>query len=326
MRACHTVAQVRAAEEPLLAQGIPLMDRAATALAVAVSRRLPAVYGGRVALLVGTGNNGADALLAGAWLARRGAAVVAILHGSPVAHAFDAFVAAGGRTGGSEAAAGAEVVVDGLVGIGGRGPLRQPLPDLGAAFVVACDVPSGVDADTGQVHDGAVRADLTVTFGTLKPGLLIAREQVGSLELVPLPYVLMNAPVEALEDEDVARLLPSSERISDKFSRGVLGVAAGSSTYPGAAVLAVGAGLHAGAGMVRYAGAAADLVRAAWPEAIVTDTVGEAGRVQAWVVGPGLGPDLETLHGVLAQDLPVLVDADALTVLAAHPELLADAR
>lgn len=299
------------------------MDRAATALAVAVSRRLPAVYGGRVALLVGTGNNGADALLAGAWLARRGAAVVAILHGSPVAHAFDAFVAAGGRTGGPEAAAGAEVVVDGLVGIGGRGPLRQPLPDLGAAFVVACDVPSGVDADTGQVHDGAVRADLTVTFGTLKPGLLIAREQVGSLELVPLPYVLMNAPVEALEDEDVARLLPSSERISDKFSRGVLGVAAGSSTYPGAAVLAVGAGLHAGAGMVRYAGAAADLVRAAWPEAIVTDTVGEAGRVQAWVVGPGLGPDLETLHGVLTQDVPVLVDADALTVLAAHPELLA---
>lgn len=323
MRAAHTVAQVRAAEEPLLAQGIPLMDRAATALAVEIARRLPAVYGGRVALLVGSGNNGADALLAGAWLARRGAAVVAVLHGEPVAHAFDAFVAAGGRTGAEQALIGAEVVVDGLVGIGGRGPLRRPVPDLRGALVVAVDLPSGIDADTGEVHPGAVRADVTVTFGTAKPGLLLARDHVGELVVVDIGLALEPPVAEALEDEDVTRLLPSAERVSDKFSRGVVGIAAGSATYPGAAVLAVGAALHAGAGMVRYAGAAADLVRASWPEAVATDSVADAGRVQAWVVGPGLGTDdVETVRHVLAQDVPVLVDADALTVLAEHRDLL----
>ncbi len=323
MKAAHTVAQVRAAEEPLLAQGIPLMARASTALAVEVARRLPAVYGGRVVLLVGSGNNGADALLAGAWLARRGAAVVALLHGDPVAHAFDAFVTAGGRTGDDQALVGAEIVVDGLVGIGGRGPLRRPVPPLGDALVVAVDLPSGVDADTGEVHEGAVRADVTVTFGTAKPGLLLARDHVGDLVVVDIGLSL-DAPVaQALEAADVAALLPSPGRGTDKFSRGVVGVAAGSSTYPGAAVLAVGAALHAGAGMVRYAGAAADLVRASWPEAVATDSVQEAGRVQAWVVGPGLGTDdLETLRHVLAADVPVLVDADALTVLAEHPDLL----
>lgn len=323
MKAAHTVAQVRAAEEPLLAQGVPLMARASTALAVQIARRLPAVYGGRVVLLVGSGNNGADALLAGAWLARRGAAVVALLHGSPVAHAFDAFVAAGGRTGDDHALNGAEIVVDGLVGIGGRGPLRRAVPDLGGAFVVAVDLPSGIDADTGQVHQGAVRADLTVTFGTSKPGLLLARDHVGELVVVDIGLTL-DAPVaEALQAADVASRLPSSERTSDKFSRGVVGVAAGSPTYPGAAVLAVGAALHAGAGMVRYAGTAAELVRASWPEAVATDTVEEAGRVQAWVVGPGLGAqDVDPLRYVLAADVPVLVDADALTLLAEHRDLL----
>ncbi len=321
MRRAHTAAQVRAAEQPLLDAGVPLMARAATALAHEVARRLPSVYGGRVALLVGKGNNGADALYAGAWLARRGAAVVAVLHGEPVAHAFDAFVAAGGRTG--EVVAGAEVVVDGLVGLGGSGPLRTAVPDLGTAVVIACDVPSGVDADTGQVHPGAVRADVTVTFGSLKPGLLIARDHVGELVLVDVGLDLPAADVEVLEAADVAALLPGGDRISDKFSRGVLGVAAGSSTYPGAAVLAVGAGVRAGAGMVRYAGAAADAVRARWPEAVVTGRLADAGRVQAWVVGPGLGTDdVATVEHVLGQDVPVLVDADALTVAAAHQEWL----
>jgi hydroxyethylthiazole kinase-like uncharacterized protein yjeF len=299
------------------------MARAATALAVEIARRLPAVYGGRVVLLVGSGNNGADALYAGAWLARRGAAVVALLHGDPVVHAFDAFVAAGGRTGDEHALVGAEVVVDGLVGIGGRGPLRQPLPDLGEALVVAVDLPSGIDADTGEVHPRAVRADVTVTFGTTKPGLLLARDHVGELVVVDVGLTLDAPVVEALEDADVATLLPSPERASDKFSRGVVGVAAGSPTYPGAAVLAVGAALQAGAGMVRYAGAAAELVGARWPEAIVTGSAEDAGRVQAWVVGPGLGvDDVPTLRFVLASDVPVLVDADALTTLAEHRDLL----
>jgi hydroxyethylthiazole kinase-like uncharacterized protein yjeF len=346
------VAQVRAAEEPLLAAGVPLMDRAATGLAVAVARRLPFVYGARVALLVGAGNNGADALYAGAWLARRGAAVVAVLAGDPVPHAFEAYLRAGGRVGTPEALAGAEVVLDGLVGIGGRGPLRPAAAELVAhlhhplasavaandelrnsrrngggarALVVAVDVPSGVDADTGAVSEGAVRADLTVTFGTLKPGLLVARDHVGELELVDVGLTLPPADVEALGDDDVLALLPALGSAADKYARGVLGVVAGSSTYTGAPVLTVGAAVRGGAGMVRYVGPdhAAALVRARWPEAIVTSTVAETGRVQAWVVGPGLGTDaVDVVAQVLATDVPVLVDADALTICAEHQELL----
>ncbi len=348
MRHAHTVRQIREAEEPLLAAGVPLMARASTGLAVAIARRLPFLYGARVVLLVGSGNNGADALWAGAWLARRGAAVVAVLTGSPVADALDGFVRAGGRIGTAQALEGAEVVVDGLVGIGGRGPLRPASAELAAearGFVVAVDVPSGVDADTGQVFDGAVRADLTVTFGTLKPGLLLARDHVGDLELVPIGLDLPVAAVEVLEAGDVAALLPGGERAADKYSRGVLGIAAGSQRYTGAAVLTVGAAIRAGAGMVRFVGPPhpADQVRLLWPEAVVSETAGggasqdesaaageairAAGRVQAWVVGPGLGTDASaaaTVEAVLAQPVPVLVDADALTLCAQHPEWLKD--
>lgn len=330
MRRAHTVAQVRAAEEPLLAAGVPLMARAATGLAVAVARRLPYVYGARVALLVGAGNNGADTLYAGAWLARRGAAVVAVLVGDPVPDAFAAFLRAGGRLGTAEAAAGAEVVLDGLVGIGGRGPLRPAAAEVVAhvvpgSLVVAVDVPSGVDADTGAVSAGAVRADLTVTFGALKPGLLVARDHVGELVLVDVGLTLPPPQVEALTDAEVLSLLPSLPSAGDKYARGVLGVAAGSPTYTGAPVLTVGAAVRAGAGMVRYVGpdAPAALVRARWPEAIVTSTVAETGRVQAWVVGPGVGVDaVEVVREVLASDVPVLVDADALTICAQEPQLL----
>jgi hydroxyethylthiazole kinase-like uncharacterized protein yjeF len=338
MRLAHTVAQIRAAEAPLLSAGVPLMARASTALAVIASQRLPFVYGSRVVLLVGSGNNGADALWAGAWLARRGAAVVAVPAGNPVTDALAAFLAAGGRLGTSDALAGADLVVDGLVGIGSRGPLRHEAAALIAQIasrVIAVDVPSGVDADTGAVSEGAVRADLTVTFGSLKPGLLLARCHVGEIRLVDIGLRPLGVAVEVLQAADVAERLPKPDRAADKYSRGVVGVAAGSPTYPGAALLSVGAAIAAGAGMVRFAGAPqpATLIRQRWPEAVVTEAVGadvvRAGRVQAWVVGPGLGTDetaRATVEAVLAQDVPVLVDADALTICAKHPELFAHRR
>jgi hydroxyethylthiazole kinase-like uncharacterized protein yjeF len=333
MRPAHTVAEVRAAEEPLLAAGVPLMQRAATGLAVAVARRLPFVYGARVVLLVGSGNNGADALWAGAWLARRGAAVAAVPAvpaGDVVPDAAAALLRAGGRFGTAEALAGAEVVLDGLVGLGGRGPLREPAAVLVAAvpataYVVAVDVPSGVDADTGAVTAGAVRADLTVTFGTLKPGLLLARSHVGEVELVEIGLDLPEARVEALTDADAAALCPWPERAHDKYSRGVLGVVAGSPTYTGAAVLAVSAAVAAGAGMVRYVGTGelATLVRQRSPEAVVSADVASTGRVQAWVLGPGIGTEVnDVVLQVMQADVPVLVDADGLTLLAHHPQLV----
>lgn len=326
MRYAYPVAQVRAAEAPLLAAGVPLMARASTGLAVAVARRLPFLYGARVALLVGAGNNGADTLWAGAWLAGRGAAVVAVLAGNPVPDALQGFLQAGGRIGRPEVLVDAEVVLDGLVGIGGHGPLRPAAADLaallGPGLVVAVDVPSGVDADTGAVSPGAVRADVTVTFGTLKPGLLLARAHVGELEVVDIGLPPGPSDVEVLEPADVRRLLPVPGATADKYSRGVVGVVAGSAAYPGAAVLAVGSALVAGAGMVRYVGSA-EPVRVRWPEAVLSGDVAGTGRVQAWVVGPGLGLEaLDEVAAVLAREEPVLVDADALTLCSRHQGLL----
>ncbi|RCV54554.1 NAD(P)H-hydrate epimerase, partial [Marinitenerispora sediminis] len=268
MRQAHEVETVRSAEEALMAR-LPegaLMARAAAGLAAVVARVLPRVYGSRVVLLVGSGDNGGDALFAGARLARRGAAVRAVPVGSrPHAAGLAALRAAGGRAvgladAGAELAA-ADVVVDGLVGIGGRGGLREPHATLAhqaseaAAPVVAVDLPSGIDADTGAVAGPAVRADVTVAFGTHKPGLLVdpGAGYAGVVELVDIGLApwLPAARVEAPQDADVAALLPSPGAETDKYRRGVLAVAAGSDRFRGAAVLAVGGALRGGVGMVR---------------------------------------------------------------------------
>ncbi|MFD9128729.1 NAD(P)H-hydrate dehydratase [Kitasatospora sp. NPDC059571] len=329
MRHAHTVEQVRAAEAALMAR-LPdgaLMQRAAAGLAATCARLLPRVYGARVLVLAGSGDNGGDALYAGARLARRGARVEALLLSPGKAHAagLAALLAAGGRVTDDRAAfSAADLVLDGIVGIGGRGGLRpqaQPfatLPRRGR--VVAVDVPSGVDPDTGEVPGAALRADVTVCFGTYKPGLLIdpGAGYAGALQLVGIGLETPEAAVSVLQHADVARLLPVPAAESDKYRRGVVGVAAGSARYPGAAVLAVAGALHGGAGAVRYAGTAAAEVVRRFPETLVTDGgPAGAGKVQAWVAGPGGGDGAaRALAEALAADVPVLVDADGLTELA----------
>ncbi|MGW2345626.1 NAD(P)H-hydrate dehydratase [Streptomyces sp. NPDC001661] len=330
MRIAHDVETVRSAERALMAR-LPegaLMKRAAAGLATACADLLGKVYGSRVTLLVGSGDNGGDALYAGARLARRGAGVTALLLSPDRAHpgGLAALRAAGGTVldaqdeSAPERVGRADLVVDGIVGIGGKGGLRPRAAELAAAArgtVVAVDLPSGVDADTGEVHGEAVRADATVTFGTYKPGLLIdpAREYAGALRLVDIGLELAPADtgLEALQYADVAALLPRPTGESDKYRRGVVGIVAGSARYPGAAVLAVAGALHGGAGAVRYVGPAADAVLARFPETLVSaGPPAKAGRVQAWVIGPGLGDDTSGLHDVLASDVPVLIDADGL--------------
>ncbi|MFJ3303520.1 NAD(P)H-hydrate dehydratase [Streptomyces sp. NPDC086549] len=338
MRTAYSVETVRAAERELMAR-LPegaLMQRAAAGLAAACADLLGRVYGSRVVLLVGSGDNGGDALYAGARLARRGAGVTAVLLSPDRTHpgGLAALRRAGGSVVRSDAAEGidegiaegiverADLVVDGIVGIGGKGGLRPEAAALAAAAgrsrvaVVAVDLPSGVEADTGEVRGAAVRADLTVTFGTHKPGLLVdpAREFAGSVRLVDIGLELpAGAELEALQHSDVARLLPLPAAESDKYRRGVVGVAAGSARYPGAAVLAVAGALRGGAGAVRYVGPAGDAVIARFPETLVSDRgPHKAGRVQAWVVGPGAGDDAATVAEVLREDVPVLVDADGL--------------
>ncbi|WP_037680346.1 bifunctional ADP-dependent NAD(P)H-hydrate dehydratase/NAD(P)H-hydrate epimerase [Streptomyces griseus] len=330
MRSAYSVETVRAAERELMAR-LPegaLMQRAAAGLAAACADVLGRVYGSRVVLLVGSGDNGGDALYAGARLARRGAGVTAVLPAPERAHAggLTTLRRAGGRAVAPSAAEElierADLVLDGIVGIGGKGGLRPDAVPLAVAAersratVVAVDLPSGVDADTGEVHGAAVRADLTVTFGTHKPGLLIdpAREYAGSVRLVDIGLDLPErAELEALQHADVARLLPRPAAESDKYRRGVVGIAAGSARYPGAAVLAVAGALRGGAGAVRYVGPAGDAVIARFPETLVSDQGPRlAGRVQAWVVGPGAGDDAATVAEVLRAEVPVLIDADGL--------------
>ncbi|MFG3100304.1 NAD(P)H-hydrate dehydratase [Streptomyces sp. NPDC048182] len=335
MRTAYSVETVRTAERELMAR-LPdgaLMQRAAAGLAAACTELLGRVagrvYGSRVVLLVGSGANGGDALYAGARLARRGAGVTAVLLAPDRAHAggLEALRRAGGSVVDSGAGAAlverAHLVLDGIVGIGGKGGLREdavPLAEAAArsrAGVVSVDLPSGVDADTGQVPGAAVRADLTVTFGAHKPGLLVdpGREYAGSVRLVDigLPLPGEAAELEALQHADVARLLPVPGVESDKYRRGVVGIAAGSARYPGAAVLAVSGALRGGAGAVRYVGPAGDAVIARFPETLVSDQgPAKAGRVQAWVVGPGAGDDAGTVAEVLSASVPVLIDADGL--------------
>ncbi|MFF4586804.1 NAD(P)H-hydrate dehydratase [Streptomyces sp. NPDC001388] len=332
MRTAYCVDTVRAAERELMAR-LPegaLMQRAAAGLAAACAELLGRVYGRRVVLLVGSGDNGGDALYAGARLARRGAGVTAVLTAPGRAH--PGGLAALRRAGGAVAGTGAgedlvgraDLVVDGIVGIGGKGGLRPGAAALAAAAersraaVVAVDLPSGVEADSGEVRGAAVRADLTVTFGVHKPGLLVdpAREHAGVVRFVDIGLggVLPDEPeLEALQHADVAALLPVPGGESDKYRRGVVGIAAGSSRYPGAAVLAVAGALRGGAGAVRYVGPAGEAVLARFPETLVShEGPHRAGRVQAWVVGPGAGDDAATVAEVLATDVPVLLDADGL--------------
>jgi hydroxyethylthiazole kinase-like uncharacterized protein yjeF len=359
MRTAYTSDQIRAAELTLMAK-LPegtLMQRAAAGLAVVCARVLGGlhgrVYGSRVVLLIGSGDNGGDALYAGARLARRGARVDAILAGSRTHEGgLAALRQAGGRAiqfGDtrliSELIEAAELIVDGLVGIGGAGALREPYGTLARmaneapGVVVAVDMPSGVDASSGRVAGPAVRAQVTVTFGAYKSGLLIdpGASYAGAIELVEigLGSHLPDPDVAALTGDDVIDLLPRPATESDKYRRGVIGIAAGSDRFTGAAVLSVGGAVRAGAGMVRFASFEEPVrqVRFRWPEAVTTvltpqagkASLDQVGRVQAWVVGPGIGTGPESreiVRAVLASDVPVLVDADGLTIVAEERALL----
>ncbi|MEV4562374.1 NAD(P)H-hydrate dehydratase [Nonomuraea sp. NPDC049419] len=344
MKTAYTADQIRQAEQALMAR-LPdgtLMQRAAAGLAAVCADLLGRVYGSRVVLLTGSGDNGGDALYAGQRLARRGARVGVVAAGSKTHEAgLRALLDAGGRVADRSAIDEADLIIDGLVGIGASGALREPYAELAQQAaaargqVVAVDVPSGVDASTGRVEGAAVRARVTVTMGAYKTGLLVdpGAAHTGRVELVDIglgPY-LPDPDVAALTDADLDVLLPRPGNESDKYRRGVLGVAAGGDLFTGAAVLAVGGALRGGAGMVRYAGRPAPVaqVRSHWPESVVTEldepSIARVGRVQAWVLGPGLGTDdwaHELAAEVLASDVPVLVDADALTLVARDRSLL----
>lgn len=336
MRHYYTADAIRAAEAPLLASlpdGV-LMRRAAHGLATAIAaelvRRTGGIAGRSVCAVVGSGDNGGDALWAATFLRRRGAGGTAVLLSPEHTHAraLAAFRAVGGRVLQSVPES-TDLVIDGVVGISGAGPLRPAAAAVFAAVdeaaipVVAVDIPSGIDVQTGAITGPAVRAAVTVTFGGLKPVHALA--DCGRVELVDIGLELPGTDVLGFDAADVKARWPVPGPHDDKYTQGVTGILAGSSAYPGAAILCSGAAVAATSGMVRYAGTAAAEVVSHWPEVVAAPSAPAAGRVQAWVVGPGLGTDeagVEALNYALNTDLPVIVDADGLTILSHHPHLV----
>jgi hydroxyethylthiazole kinase-like uncharacterized protein yjeF len=336
MRHYYTADEIREAEAPLLAS-LPeggLMRRAAFGLSTAIVRELVLLTGGlsgrRICAVVGSGDNGGDALWAATFLRRRGVAVAAVLLKPERTHksALAAFTRAGGRVV-ERVPAATDLVIDGVVGISGSGPLRPNAAEVFAAVddagipIVAVDIPSGVDVQTGAADGPHVHATLTVTFGGLKP--VHALGDCGRVELVDIGLDLPPTDMLGLEAADVAARWPKPGPKDDKYTQGVTGILAGSATYPGAAVLCTGAAVAATSGMVRYAGSAGPQVLSHWPEVIAAPSAAASGRVQAWAVGPGLGTDdtgAAALWFAMETDLPVIVDADGLTILAAHPDIV----
>ena len=329
MYTVYSVAEVRRAEEAtgdLLASG-ELMQRAASGLARAVLAELP--HGGAVLLAVGAGNNGGDALWAGVRLLRHGVRVSAWRVADAVhAEGWTAFEAAGGRAVDAkrelELLADVDLVVDGVLGIGGRGGLRGPAALFARACadtatpVVAVDLPSGLEGDSCALFD-SFRADVTVTFGGRKACQVLqqAASRCGRVEVVDIGLDLGEPLLTGWHAADVVAHYPWPDATSDKYARGAVGVDTGSAQYPGAAVLSSMGAVYGGAGFVRYLGPARDAVVAALPNVVTAP-----GQVQAWLVGCGWGrrPDgPEVLGALLASGLPVVVDAEAVGMLGDAP-------
>ncbi|MCT1690112.1 NAD(P)H-hydrate dehydratase [Brevibacterium sp. p3-SID960] len=343
MRLGYTAAAVREAEAPLLAagRGEALMRTAAAGLA-SVCRRLLSkrgqISGSRVVMLVGAGNNGGDALYAGANLAGRGAHVTAVdVFGKMHEAGAAAFTSSGGQTEAFNAEnsaeisgllRGADLVIDGGLGTGAKPGLPEDLAALirgwqGSAtsgqFVVAVDVPTGVDASTGACGPTHVRATHTVTFGADKAGLLLpgGADAAGEVTMVDIGLD-MSAHVPAVhvpDDSDLATFWPRPQAGDHKYSRGVLGLVAGSARFPGAGVLTASAAVATGVGMLRLLAPAevTETVLQTYPE-VVTD----AGRVQAWAIGPGAPDRLAMQQAITAaesQHVPLVIDAGGLALL-----------
>lgn len=332
-----SVEQIRAAEEQAFIKTAPgeLMQRAAFGLAVASVNLLEEtygrIYGTTVVIVVGPGNNGGDALYAGGLLVRRGVRVSAhcVLPGVFHAEAMSAFLSAGGSVT-EDLECDCDLVIDGIAGLGSERPVDMKLAQWinDQPLVVSVDIPSGVSADTGAcTPELCVHADLTVTFGALKPGLVLApgSEFAGEIEIVDIGLEFVEpAHIQVMQSEYASNFFVEPPTDSYKYSRGVVGIAAGSRHYPGAAQLCVLGAQHTGVGMVMFAevGDFFSGVPSQHPHVVLADST--SSKITAWGVGPGFtGTDseYEFLRDILTRPLPVVMDAGALTALAKSSEL-----
>jgi NAD(P)H-hydrate epimerase len=287
-----------------------LVGRAGYAVAVAALDMLGGAYGRRVVAVTGRGNNGADGKVAAAVLRRRGVRVQTVDAGT------------------AEALGPADLVIDAAYGTGFHGRYRAPAVAPGTP-VLAVDIPSGVEGDSGAAAGSPLRADRTVTFVACKPGLLQGDgvRLSGRVTVADIGLPTGPSAMSVMEDADVASLLPPRRYADNKWSAAVL-VVAGSPGMVGAAGLCAHAAYRSGAGMVRLGVPGARLSEAPATEAVSVDLPADGwssaalevgARCAAVVVGPGLGRDpttaAEVRRLVLESPVPVVVDADGLQAL-----------
>lgn len=305
-----TVEEMRAVDAASPVPVDVLVERAGTAVARTALRMLGGSYGRRVVVIAGKGNNGADGRVAARHLARRGVRVQMFDAANPP-----------GRLPASD------LVIDAAFGTGFRGGYEAP--ETGDAPVLAVDIPSGVNGDTGEAVDGAVTADSTVTFAALKPGLLLGegRARSGAIEVVDIGLDTSAAKIHLVEDDDVAGALPERPTDAHKWHSAVF-VLAGSPGMTGAATLAARAALRSGAGLVRLGAPGVDIAELVTGEIVAmplpatgwSDAAREPmSRTKVLVIGPGLGRSDSTQHDIRAVledwEHPAVVDADGMFAL-----------
>ncbi len=339
--------------------GLDLMERAGTGLAEVVMELAPK---GRLAVVCGKGNNGGDGLVCARFLRERGREVEVLLLAEPDELRGDARTNLERLPGAppvpfrQEALRGAEGIVDAILGTGFTGEPRAPAAEAieainahaQGATVVACDVPSGVDASTGEITDVAVQARATATFHAAKPGLWIApgKQHAGTVRVIDIG-IPPGGPAEAaigLISSGVLDAIPRRGRESTKFAAGSVLVCGGSTGLTGAPCLASEAAMRAGAGYVTalVPGSLHPIFEARLLEVMTVplrdadgslaagaaaEVLERTGRADALVLGPGLGREaqaFELARGVAARaEVSLLLDADGLNAHAGELALLA---
>ena len=321
---------------------LPLMERAGHAAAV-LARTLAGDDGKPVLVFAGPGNNGGDAFVVARYLKQWFFAVTVVFAGdacklpADAAGAHAKWLGAGGTTiDAPPPPADWGLVIDGVFGIGLTRDIAGRYADWiarinqYAAPVLAIDIPSGLDADTGAIHGCCVRATHTLTFIGAKPGLftLDGPDQCGVVQVEDLDLPRENAAGALIADGATRDVLAPRRRNSHKGSHGSLGIIGGDAGMVGAALLAGRAALKLGAGRV-YAGLLAhdaprvDFVQ---PELMLrsADEVLKLTHLNCLAVGPGLGQSPESefyLRWALQKDLPLVLDADALNIVAGDVKL-----
>lgn len=341
----YRVAELRALEARSVGAG--LMERAGAA-AAETARAMLEKRAGPVVVLAGPGNNGGDGFVVARLLRAWFYDVAVVFRGDFAAlpadagNAYNAYVAAGGTTVSDPPASQPALVVDALFGLGLRRALADDYASLvrwaneQAAPILAIDIPTGLDADTGVATAPTIRANATVTFIALKAGLLTAEgpDLCGTLTVDALdldPEASEPAQGHALAWPALAAALPDvfarREKGVHKGTFGTLGIVGGSSGMAGAAVLAGRAALRLGAGKVRIGFTAHDppAFDPVMPELMLSGAHDVLGTVaNAWVVGCGLGSDAlarDSLDRAIASGVPLVLDADGLNLLAQDPVL-----